>query len=163
MTRTRGTTWPAGRTWRARPGHWIAAYGWSGTGGLSHARIYYADSSTNQGGGTGKYWNLTADIAALIGEHTRAIRLVRRARLVAAVAVMALGGVVACSGATPPTTPPDLGGARLPEPGRCRARTRSVEQPDGRERGLDLGIEIDVGPVARVHVTVLEFASTGGR
>ncbi len=53
------------------PGHWIAAYGWSGSGGLSYARIYFADSSKNQGGGTGKYWNRTAEIAALIGEHTR--------------------------------------------------------------------------------------------
>jgi hypothetical protein len=52
------------------PGHWIAAYGWSGFGGLSYARVYFADSSKNQGGGTGKYWNLTLEIAALIGEHT---------------------------------------------------------------------------------------------
>lgn len=52
-------------------GHWIAAYGWYGlwSGGLS-ARTYYADSSEAQGGGTGKYWNPTLEIADMIGEHT---------------------------------------------------------------------------------------------
>ncbi len=53
-------------------GHWISAYGWVGTGGDS-AKTYYADSSGVQGGGTGKYWNLTSVIANLIDEHTRRI------------------------------------------------------------------------------------------
>ena len=53
-------------------GHWISAYGWAGTGGAS-AKTYYSDSSAAQGGGTGKYWNLTSVIATLIGEHTRRI------------------------------------------------------------------------------------------
>jgi hypothetical protein len=50
-------------------GHWIAAYGWSALWSAS-ARTYYADSSENQGGGTGKYWDPTAEIARLIGRHT---------------------------------------------------------------------------------------------
>jgi hypothetical protein len=52
-------------------GHWIAAYGWHGlwNGGLS-ARTYYADSSEAQGGGTGKYWDPTLEIAKMIGHHT---------------------------------------------------------------------------------------------
>jgi hypothetical protein len=53
-------------------GHWISAYGWVGTGGTS-AKTYYTDSSGAQGGGTGKYWNLTSVIANLIDEHTRRI------------------------------------------------------------------------------------------
>ena len=53
------------------PGHWIAAYGWYGFGGISYSRIHYADSSKNYGGGTGKYWNPTLEMAALINEHTR--------------------------------------------------------------------------------------------
>jgi hypothetical protein len=53
-------------------GHWISAYGWAGSGGAS-AKTYYSDSSGAQGGGTGKYWNLTSVIANLIGEHTRRI------------------------------------------------------------------------------------------
>ena len=56
------------------PGHWIAAYGWYGTyTGTTFARVYYADSSKNQGGSTGKFWDPTRDIAALIAEHTRRI------------------------------------------------------------------------------------------
>jgi len=50
-------------------GHWIAAYGWSALWSAS-ARTYYADSSENQGGGTGKYWDPTAEIARMIGRHT---------------------------------------------------------------------------------------------
>ncbi|MCC6618201.1 MAG: hypothetical protein IT341_04075 [Chloroflexi bacterium] len=51
-------------------GHWIAAYGWYETWG-PRARMYYADSSANQGGGTGKYWDPTAEIARLIDAHTK--------------------------------------------------------------------------------------------
>jgi hypothetical protein len=52
-------------------GHWIAAYGWYGLfSGGPWARTYYADSSGAQGGGTGKYWDPTLEIAAMIGQHT---------------------------------------------------------------------------------------------
>jgi hypothetical protein len=56
----------------ASSGHWIAAYGWTWTGGAS-ARTYYVDSSKAQGGGTGAYWDLTTDIAKLINAHTKRI------------------------------------------------------------------------------------------
>ncbi len=53
-------------------GHWISVYGWYGNyTGNDFARIYYTDSSRDEGGGTGKYWDPTRHIAALIGEHTR--------------------------------------------------------------------------------------------
>ncbi len=53
-------------------GHWIAAYGWYGNWtGTTFARIYYTDSSKDEGGSTGKFWDPTRDIAALINEHTR--------------------------------------------------------------------------------------------
>lgn len=53
-------------------GHWITVYGWVGTfNGTDSARIYYTDSSKDEGGATGKFWNPTRHIAALIGEHTR--------------------------------------------------------------------------------------------
>ncbi|MEO6578748.1 MAG: hypothetical protein ABIO99_07625 [Candidatus Limnocylindria bacterium] len=56
------------------PGHWIAAYGWYGNyTGTTFARVYYTDSSRDEGGSTGKFWDPTRDIAALIGEHTRRI------------------------------------------------------------------------------------------
>jgi hypothetical protein len=55
-------------------GHWITAYGWSGTwDGAFAARTYYADSSGQQGGGTGKYSDPTSEIARMIGAHTRRI------------------------------------------------------------------------------------------
>lgn len=55
-------------------GHWIAAYGWYGNyTGTTFARIYYTDSSKDEGGSTGKFWDPTRDIAALIQEHTRRI------------------------------------------------------------------------------------------
>jgi len=56
------------------PGHWIAAYGWySAYTGTDFARIYYTDSSKDEGGSTGKFWDPTRHIAALIAEHTRRI------------------------------------------------------------------------------------------
>lgn len=56
------------------PGHWIAAYGWYGNyTGTTFARIYYTDSSKDEGGSTGKFWDPTRDITALIAEHTRRI------------------------------------------------------------------------------------------
>jgi len=55
-------------------GHWIAAYGWyANYTGTTFARIYYSDSSKDEGGSTGKFWDPTRDIAALISEHTRRI------------------------------------------------------------------------------------------
>lgn len=55
-------------------GHWIAAYGWYGNyTGTTFARIYYTDSSRDEGGSTGKFWDPTRTIAALIAEHTRRI------------------------------------------------------------------------------------------
>jgi hypothetical protein len=58
----------------ASVGHWIAAYGWYGNyTGTTFARIYYTDSSKDEGGSTGKFWDPTRDIAALIREHTRRI------------------------------------------------------------------------------------------
>jgi hypothetical protein len=55
-------------------GHWIAAYGWySHWTGTDFARIYYTDSSRDEGGSTGKFWNSTRSLNALIMEHTRRI------------------------------------------------------------------------------------------
>ena len=54
------------------PGHWIAAYGWYSTwNGGDTARIYFTDSSRDEGGATGKFWNPTRHIAILIAQHTR--------------------------------------------------------------------------------------------
>lgn len=54
------------------PGHWIAVYGWVGLWtGTDYARTYYADSSKDEGGSTGKFWDPTRHIAALIMEHTK--------------------------------------------------------------------------------------------
>jgi hypothetical protein len=56
------------------PGHWIAAYGWySNYTGTDVARIYYTDSSRDEGGSTGWFWDPTNHIAALIGQHTQRI------------------------------------------------------------------------------------------
>lgn len=56
------------------PGHWIAVYGWVGLfNGNDAARIYYTDSSRDEGGATGKFWNPTRHVAAMIGEHTKRI------------------------------------------------------------------------------------------
>jgi hypothetical protein len=53
-------------------GHWIAGYGWySYWTGTDYARIYYTDSSKDEGGSTGKFWDPTRHIAALIMEHTQ--------------------------------------------------------------------------------------------
>lgn len=56
------------------PGHWISAYGWRGLwDGTITARTYYADSSGQQGGGTGKFSDPTSEVARMIGAHTRRI------------------------------------------------------------------------------------------
>ena len=54
-------------------GHWIAAYGWVGNySDTQRARAdYYTDSSRDEGGGTGKYWDPTRHIAGMISVHTR--------------------------------------------------------------------------------------------
>jgi hypothetical protein len=63
------TSWP-------RPvnsvGHWIAAYGWYAAAfdGTDFARIYYTDSSRDEGGSTGKFWDPTRHLAWMIGAHT---------------------------------------------------------------------------------------------
>ena len=53
-------------------GHWITAYGWVGTYSNTDelARIYYTDSSEDEGGGTGKFWDPTFRIAEMIRAHT---------------------------------------------------------------------------------------------
>lgn len=53
-------------------GHWIAVYGWySNYTGTDFARIYYTDSSRDEGGSTGWFWDPTRHIAILMLEHTR--------------------------------------------------------------------------------------------
>lgn len=53
-------------------GHWITGYGWYAMWTNSDTpRIYYTDSSKDEGGSTGKYWDPTRHIAALIMEHTQ--------------------------------------------------------------------------------------------
>jgi hypothetical protein len=52
-------------------GHWIAAYGWYGNWiGGDFARTYYTDSSRDEGGATGYFWNATRHLAGMIREHT---------------------------------------------------------------------------------------------
>jgi hypothetical protein len=53
------------------PGHWIAAYGWKGFyDGTDFAKIYYADSSKDEGGSTGRFWDPLRHVAAMIMDHT---------------------------------------------------------------------------------------------
>lgn len=54
------------------PGHWIAGYGWVGTYSNTNelARTYYTDSSRDEGGSTGKFWDPTKHIAEMIRVHT---------------------------------------------------------------------------------------------
>jgi hypothetical protein len=55
-------------------GHWIAIYGWYALfSGNDTARLYYTDSSRDEGGATGKFWIATRHMAALVGEHHRRI------------------------------------------------------------------------------------------
>ena len=52
-------------------GHWIAAYGWYAYWSNSDTpHIAYTDSSRDEGGSTGKFWDPTRHVAALIREHT---------------------------------------------------------------------------------------------
>lgn len=53
------------------PGHWIAAYGWySYWSGNDFSRIYYTDSSRDEGGSTGQYWDPTRHLAEMMRVHT---------------------------------------------------------------------------------------------
>lgn len=53
-------------------GHWIAGYGWVGNYSNVNelARTYYTDSSRDEGGSTGKFWDPTKHIAEMIRVHT---------------------------------------------------------------------------------------------
>ncbi len=53
-------------------GHWIAAYGWYAYWTNSDKpQIAYTDSSRDEGGSTGKFWDPTRHLAAMIREHTQ--------------------------------------------------------------------------------------------
>ena len=55
------------------PGHWIAGYGWVNNysnSSADQARTYYTDSSRDEGGSTGKFWDPTRHIAEMIRVHT---------------------------------------------------------------------------------------------
>ena len=54
------------------PGHWIAAYGWRGMyDGTNSSQLFYTDSSRDEGGSTGLFWDPMRHIAAMIMDHTR--------------------------------------------------------------------------------------------
>ncbi len=53
------------------PGHWISAYGWRGLyDGTTFARTYYTDSSEDEGGSTGRFWDPVKHIAGMIMDHS---------------------------------------------------------------------------------------------
>jgi hypothetical protein len=53
------------------PGHWIAAYGWKGLyDGTTFSRLYYTDSSEDEGGATGRFWDPMKHIAGMIMDHS---------------------------------------------------------------------------------------------
>jgi hypothetical protein len=53
------------------PGHWISAYGWLGMyDGTDSARLYYTDSSRDEGGATGKFWDPLRHVGGMIADHT---------------------------------------------------------------------------------------------
>lgn len=52
-------------------GHWIAAYGWWGMyDGTNSSRLYYTDSSQDEGGATGQFWDPMRHVGGLITDHT---------------------------------------------------------------------------------------------
>jgi hypothetical protein len=54
------------------PGHWIAAYGWRGLyDGTDFSRLYYTDSSEDEGGSTGRFWDPMRHIGGMIRDHTQ--------------------------------------------------------------------------------------------
>lgn len=53
-------------------GHWIAAYGWRGLyDGTDSSRMYYTDSSKDEGGATGTFWDPMRHIGGMIRDHTQ--------------------------------------------------------------------------------------------
>lgn len=55
-------------------GHWIAAYGWYAYfSNTDTPHIAYTDSSRDEGGSTGKFWDPTRHLATMIMEHTQRI------------------------------------------------------------------------------------------
>jgi hypothetical protein len=55
----------------ASPGHWIAAYGWKWLyDGTDTPRMYYTDSSKDEGGSTGRFWDPMRHVAGMIMDHT---------------------------------------------------------------------------------------------
>ena len=53
------------------PGHWISAYGWLGLyDGTNSSRIYYTDSSKDEGGATGRFWDPMRHMGGMIMDHT---------------------------------------------------------------------------------------------
>ena len=53
-------------------GHWVAIYGYVGIyDGTDRARMYYTDSSRDEGGATGKFWTPTRWFTLMILEHTK--------------------------------------------------------------------------------------------
>jgi hypothetical protein len=53
-------------------GHWIAAYGWRGLyDGTDYSRLYYTDSSGDEGGSTGRFWDPMRHIGGMIRDHTQ--------------------------------------------------------------------------------------------
>ncbi|MEP7082236.1 MAG: hypothetical protein ABI841_04575 [Chloroflexota bacterium] len=52
-------------------GHWVPIYGWVGIhDGTDRARMYFTDSSRDEGGATGKFWTPTRWFTLMILEHT---------------------------------------------------------------------------------------------
>jgi hypothetical protein len=63
------SSWPAPKN---SVGHWIAAYGWKGLyDGTNSSRLYYTDSSEDEGGATGQFWDPMRHIGGMIMDHTR--------------------------------------------------------------------------------------------
>ena len=53
-------------------GHWISVYGWYGLyDGGDFSRLYYTDSSKDEGGATGKFWDPMRHIGGMIRDHTK--------------------------------------------------------------------------------------------
>jgi hypothetical protein len=53
------------------PGHWITGYGWWGLyDGTNSSWMLYTDSSKDEGGATGSFWDPMRHIAGMIMDHT---------------------------------------------------------------------------------------------
>lgn len=65
------TSWPV-EVWSV--GHWIGVYGWYGLwNGGDFPRVYYTDSSRDEGGSTGKFSDPSRHVYLLISWHTNII------------------------------------------------------------------------------------------